>query len=88
LCRYVIVQLGLVGPLMQVTKTVAKEVSRGVPSVLSEGDVESFQIQRQATDRLREHFAQPVLVEPSRTRSGEDSFEDDGDEVRTRRGVM
>ncbi|KAG8934733.1 Dynamin-like GTPase that mediates homotypic ER fusion [Tulasnella sp. 418] len=43
---WVIIQLGLVGPLFQVTKTVTNE------------------IQRQATDRLREHFSQPQLAPP------------------------
>ncbi|KAG5641514.1 Dynamin-like GTPase that mediates homotypic ER fusion [Asterophora parasitica] len=48
---YAIVQLGLVGPLFQVSKTVGTE------------------LQRQATNRLREHFAQPALTEPIPLRS-------------------
>ncbi|PCH36110.1 root hair defective 3 GTP-binding protein [Wolfiporia cocos MD-104 SS10] len=39
---YVIVQLGMVGPLFQVARTVGNE------------------IKRQATERLREHFSQPL----------------------------
>ncbi|KAI6046110.1 RHD3/Sey1 [Pisolithus marmoratus] len=44
---YLIMKLGLVGPLLQVSRTVAGEV------------------QRQATDRLRAHFSQPVLEAPA-----------------------
>ncbi|KAG6335255.1 hypothetical protein ID866_3830 [Astraeus odoratus] len=43
---YLILRLGLAGPLLQVTKTVAGEV------------------QRQATNRLREHLSQPTLAAP------------------------
>jgi len=67
---YVIVQLGLVGPLLQVTRTVGSEV------------------QRQATNRLREQFSQPVLTEPVGTQPINDAFKDEdvtGD-VRRRRG--
>ncbi|KIM83177.1 hypothetical protein PILCRDRAFT_88083 [Piloderma croceum F 1598] len=66
---YAIIQLGLVGPLFQVTRTIGNEV------------------QRQASNRLREHFSQPVLAEPVRTRPIEDAFENDevADEVRRRR---
>ncbi|KIJ68139.1 hypothetical protein HYDPIDRAFT_126865 [Hydnomerulius pinastri MD-312] len=49
---YAIVRLGLTGPLLQVSKTVAGE------------------IQRQATNRLREHFATPVLEQPVRIKQG------------------
>jgi len=62
---YAIIQLGLVGPLFQVSRTIGNE------------------IQRQATNRLREHFAQPVLAEPIQTRQMEDAFEND-EEMRTR----
>ncbi|KDQ57421.1 hypothetical protein JAAARDRAFT_130831 [Jaapia argillacea MUCL 33604] len=66
---YTVLKLHLVGPLMQITKTIGGEV------------------QRQATDRLREHFAQPTLAEPVRTRPLEDALEDDEmrHEVRRRR---
>lgn len=57
---------------MQITRTVGGEV------------------QRQASNRLREHFAQPALVQPHavRTRSVNDSFDEDStdDELRRRRG--
>lgn len=55
-CRYIVLQLGLAGPILQVTRTVAGEV------------------QRIATDKLREAFAevpearqlaQPVLANAS-----------------------
>jgi len=45
---YVIAKLGLTGPLLQLSKTVATE------------------IQQQASNRLREHFSQPVLERPIR----------------------
>lgn len=44
---YLITKFGLVGPLLQVSKTAAGEV------------------QRQATNRLRAHFSQPVLETPA-----------------------
>jgi len=64
---YAIIQLGLVGPLFQVSRTIANE------------------IQRQASNRLREHFAQPVLAEPVRGRPIEDAFENDEVEGEVRR---
>ncbi|KAF9227206.1 root hair defective 3 GTP-binding protein [Gyrodon lividus] len=45
---YVIVKLGLTGPLLQLSRTVAGE------------------IQQQASNRLREHFSQPILEQPIR----------------------
>ncbi|ESK90867.1 protein sey1 [Moniliophthora roreri MCA 2997] len=60
---YVILQLGLAGPLIQVGKTVANEV------------------RNQATERLREHFAQPIPEPPVRARS----IDDDDSELRRRR---
>ncbi|CAK5281294.1 unnamed protein product [Mycena citricolor] len=48
---WVVVQLGLVGPLFQITRTIGGEV------------------QKQASNRLREHFSQPVLTEPVRAQS-------------------
>jgi len=60
---YAIVQLGLVGPLYQVTRTVGNE------------------LQRQATNRLREHFVQPALAEPVRARS-QSIQEEEQEEVR------
>jgi len=62
---YIIVQLGLTGPLLQVSKTVLTEV------------------QRQATDRLRDHFSEPVLTQRMRADSRE--YDEDSDyEMRTR----
>ncbi|KAL0575676.1 Dynamin-like GTPase that mediates homotypic ER fusion [Marasmius crinis-equi] len=56
---YVVLSLGLAGPLIQVGRTVATEV------------------QRQATERLREHFAEPVRAQPVRARSvaSDDDYE-------------
>ncbi|KAJ6494940.1 RHD3/Sey1 [Mycena vulgaris] len=54
---YAVVQLGLVGPLFQITRTIGNEV------------------QRQASTRLREHFAAPVLTEPIRVKEEEDELE-------------
>lgn len=69
---WMIIKLGLVGPIMQVSRTVGGEV------------------QRQATDRLRQHFSQPALTQrvtakPVETGIGSD---DDGglrEELRQRR---
>ncbi|KAJ6498856.1 RHD3/Sey1 [Mycena sanguinolenta] len=55
---YLTVQLGLVGPLFQVTRTIGTEV------------------QRQATARLREHFATPALTEPIRVREIKEEEDD------------
>lgn len=53
-------QLNLVGPLYQIIRTVTNEVSK---SFLYCGHgIDGIQIQRQASNRLREHFAQPHLV--------------------------
>lgn len=69
-----IIQLNLVGPIMQITKTIGGEV------------------QRQASNRLHEHFSEPVLAQPHavRTRSVNDSFDEDStdDELRRRRAVL
>jgi len=46
---WIVFQLGLAGPLLQILQTLVGEV------------------QRQATDRLRDHFSQPALTEPVRT---------------------
>ncbi|TFK44325.1 RHD3/Sey1 [Crucibulum laeve] len=54
---YAIIQLGLVGPLMQVTKTVGGEV------------------QRQAANKLREHFSQPVMAQAVEARRMHDEDE-------------
>ncbi|KAF7966477.1 hypothetical protein HWV62_43561 [Athelia sp. TMB] len=56
---WITVQLGLVGPLFQITRSVGGEV------------------QRQASNRLREHFSQPALAEPVRTRRLQEAMDDD-----------
>ncbi|KAJ7217672.1 RHD3/Sey1 [Mycena pura] len=58
---WAIVQLGLVGPLFQVTRTIGNEV------------------QRQASARLREHFATPELTDPIRARPHAMKEEEDED---------
>ncbi|KAF9460714.1 RHD3/Sey1 [Collybia nuda] len=65
---YAIIQLGLVGPLFQVSRTVGNE------------------LQRQAANRLREHFSEPVLAEAIRASSGNDDGDHDNvrQEMRTR----
>ncbi|KAF8160733.1 RHD3/Sey1 [Crassisporium funariophilum] len=69
---YIIVQLGLVGPLFQVTRTVAGE------------------IQRQASSKLREHFAEPVLAQAvaaqpqNGTMSRSPSYSENDMELKTR----
>ncbi|TFK53774.1 root hair defective 3 GTP-binding protein [Heliocybe sulcata] len=69
---WIIIKLNLVGPLVQITRTVGGEV------------------QRQASNKLREHFTQPMLAEPVRTKPIEDALEDDEvrSEVRRRNGPM
>ncbi|KAG2128946.1 RHD3/Sey1 [Suillus bovinus] len=58
---YIIVKLGLTGPLFQVSKTVLAEV------------------QTQATNRMRDHFSQPVPAQPVRARSVR-HYDEDGDQ--------
>jgi protein SEY1 len=87
LCRYAIIQLGLVGPLLQVGRTLGTEVIRPLRSCflnsVSDVFVRSPQVQRQAVNRLREQFAQPALAEPVRNRAMEDD-DDDRQELRRR----
>jgi len=70
---WMIIKLGLAGPLLHVSRTVGSEV------------------QRQATDRLRQHFSQPALTQPVSERlvgTGADSDDDEGglrEELRQRR---
>ncbi|KAH7927542.1 root hair defective 3 GTP-binding protein [Leucogyrophana mollusca] len=59
---YAIIKLGLTGPLIQVSRTVAGEV------------------QRQASQRLREHFSQPMLAQPVRASSVGSDYEEDRDQ--------
>ena len=73
LYRWVIFQLNLSGPILQILRSVSGEVGekRSNCGVIAKNDL---QIQRQATERLREYFAQPQLTEPVRTRPIERSF--------------
>ncbi|KAJ7451804.1 RHD3/Sey1 [Mycena galericulata] len=64
---YAIVQLGLVGPLFSVGRTIGSEV------------------QRQASARLREHFATPVLTEPIHAQNQTIKREEDEDGLLERR---
>jgi len=57
--RWAIIKLGLVGPLMQVTRTVGNEV------------------QRQASERLRQHFAQPLLTQPISANRTDNTYDDE-----------
>lgn len=85
--RYAIVQLGLVGPLYQVSRTLANEVSFFLLcAYISVNSSRTLQLQRQATARLREHFREPILAEPvrARTQSAPPEHEDLDEELRTR----
>ncbi|OCH93787.1 protein SEY1 [Obba rivulosa] len=65
---WIIVQLGMVGPLFQVTRTLGNEMHR------------------QVNNRLREHFSQPALTQPVRSRSvsnGQDGEENELRELRS-----
>lgn len=60
-----IAKLGLTGPLLELSKTVAGEVSVTFHDVMLDDQQWAFgQIQQQAMNRLREHFSQPVMEEP------------------------
>ncbi|TDL25999.1 root hair defective 3 GTP-binding protein [Rickenella mellea] len=71
---WVIIQLGLVGPLLQVSQTIANEV------------------QRQAAARLREHFSQPQLEQPVRSRpmaeTGIEMDELESDDIKRRPNTL
>ncbi|KAI5118453.1 hypothetical protein M0805_006272 [Coniferiporia weirii] len=58
---YAIIKLGLVGPLMQVSRTLGNEV------------------QRQATERLQQHFSAQVLTEPIKAKFDQTIYEDEDD---------
>lgn len=80
---YVMLHLGLMGPALQVTRTMAKEVRDGHPvrrcSTLTHVR-DTSQVQKQVENRLREHFAQPISTQPvpvhNRTRSIDDEDHD------------
>ncbi|KIK63215.1 hypothetical protein GYMLUDRAFT_242260 [Collybiopsis luxurians FD-317 M1] len=67
---YLIIQLGLAGPLFSITQTMGAE------------------IQRQASQRLREHFSEPVLAQAQAhaARSNSNSIDDEDNELRKRGG--
>lgn len=70
---YIVLQLGLAGPILQVTRTVLAEVSwHSVRANLA-----NHQVKRIATDRLREAFADipeaRQMVEPSSNSSDRDA---------------
>jgi len=67
---YLVIQLGLAGPLLSITQTMASEV------------------QRQASQRLREHFSEPALAQAQAHRSQSVSIEDDDTELRRRTGGL
>ncbi|KAH8119299.1 root hair defective 3 GTP-binding protein [Phellopilus nigrolimitatus] len=60
---WAIVQLGLVGPLMQVSRTLGNEM------------------QRQATERLRQHFSTPLLTEQVQDSTSQDFYDAEDDET-------
>ena len=69
------------GPLYQVSRTVGGEVRL---HTISDGEFCScfrlvYQIQRQASARLREHFTQPVLAQAVAAQAAADD-EDDSEE--------
>jgi hypothetical protein len=82
-CRWIIVQLNLVGPLFSVTRTVMGEVSLFFLRNLSISLTHPFpfsKVQRQASTRLREHFSQPLPAPPVQHRNSTgDSEVDDRD---------
>ena len=90
--RWAIIKLGLVGPLMQVTRTVGGEVCDTLPyiHIRSQLTIVLTQLQRQATDKLRQHFANPELSRPIEMRpmdsASHGGFEDeDSRELRRQR---
>jgi len=71
--RYIIVQLGLVGPLMTISTTVMREVTRlSFLVFVLNINLSVSQVQRQAGSKLREHFSseqvamlnQPMKAQP------------------------
>ncbi len=86
-----IIQLGLVGPLLQVSQTIANEVSSVLPILFF---LPSYltQVQRQAAARLREHFSPPQLEQPVRSRpmaeTGIEMDELEGDDIKRRPNTL
>jgi len=65
---YLVIQLGLAGPLLSITQTMGSE------------------IQRQAANRLREHFSEPALAQAQAHHARSQSISIEEDE-KTRRGA-
>ena len=65
---YIVLQLGLAGPLLQVTRTVLSEVSTRTTSDHPDGKVK-----RIGTDRLRESFADGPAVRQGESSSNSSS---------------
>ncbi|KAJ3985596.1 RHD3/Sey1 [Lentinula detonsa] len=83
---YLIIQLGLAGPLFSVSQTMGLEASIFYQLILRELKFR-LQIKRQATQKLREHFSEPVLAQAqahnARSHSGS-MIEDEDRELRER----
>ncbi|KAJ3800692.1 RHD3/Sey1 [Lentinula aff. detonsa] len=83
---YLIIQLGLAGPLFSVSQTMGLEASIFYQLILRELKFR-LQIKRQATQKLREHFSEPVLAQAqahnARSHSGS-MIEDEDKELRER----
>ncbi|KAJ3997835.1 RHD3/Sey1 [Lentinula boryana] len=83
---YLIIQLGLAGPLFSVSQTMGLEASIFYQMILRELKFR-LQIKRQATQKLREHFSEPVLAQAqahnARSNSGS-MIEDEDRELRER----
>ncbi|KAJ3734175.1 RHD3/Sey1 [Lentinula guzmanii] len=84
---YLIIQLGLAGPLFSVSQTMGLEASIFYQLILRELKFR-LQIKRQATQKLREHFSEPVLAQAqahnARSHSGS-MIEDEDRELRERK---
>ena len=84
---YVIFKLGLSGPLLHLATTVTNEVSISfVSQDCNSRLMRSFyQVQKQATERLKEHFAAPVLNQPSRNGTSVNYDDDDRNDIELRK---
>ncbi|KAJ3926565.1 MAG: RHD3/Sey1 [Lentinula lateritia] len=78
---YLIIQLGLAGPLLSITQTMGLEVTFSTYVIIMVTDEPSLQIKRQATQKLREHFSEPMLAQAqahnARSQSGSMIEEED-----------
>ena len=75
------IQLNLVGPALQVGKTLANEVRYAIiiSSFFPARSNLIQQVHRQVESRLREHFAQPIAAQPVPARNATRSSIDDED---------